>query len=79
MNALTEIESTELTRCEEVIRRNIKAFHEMGTALMKIRDERLYRAEFRTFIASASVVANLDSMVSKPETERQARPLTKGV
>jgi phage N-6-adenine-methyltransferase len=38
-----------LVQCEEVIQRGIGPFVEVGTALLKIRDGRLYRAEFGTF------------------------------
>jgi site-specific DNA-methyltransferase (adenine-specific) len=46
---LTEVESTELAEAEQVIERGIKTFTEVGNALLKIRDGRLYRAEFSTF------------------------------
>lgn len=49
MNALTVIESSELSQHEEVIRRGLNTFVEVGAALLAIRDGRLYRAEFGTF------------------------------
>lgn len=47
--ALTTEEQNELERCEVVIRQGLETFVEVGTALMTIRDKRLYRIEYRTF------------------------------
>lgn len=49
MEALTVNEKKLLADCELVIRANVGAFIEVGAALMKIRDERLYRNGFATF------------------------------
>lgn len=49
MNELTVIEQTELEQHEEVISRGLKTFVDVGAALLAIRDNRLYRAEFGTF------------------------------
>lgn len=38
-----------LVECEAVIERGLKSFVEVGQALARIRDERLYKAEFTTF------------------------------
>ncbi|MDV6306031.1 MULTISPECIES: hypothetical protein [Gordonia] len=38
-----------LVECEAVIERGLKSFVEVGQALARIRDERLYKAEFATF------------------------------
>jgi hypothetical protein len=38
-----------LAQCEGVIERGMKSFIEVGTALLKIRDERLYRENYGTF------------------------------
>jgi hypothetical protein len=38
-----------LQSCERIIKAGQQTFVEVGTALMQIRDGRLYRAEFRTF------------------------------
>lgn len=38
-----------LAACEAVIERGLKSFVEVGQALARIRDERLYKAEFATF------------------------------
>lgn len=46
---LTKTESTQLSECELIIDRNLAAFTEVGNALLKIRDERLYRATHKTF------------------------------
>jgi len=47
--ALTHQEQTELKKLESVIERNLTAFYEVGRALLRIRDGRLYRATHRTF------------------------------
>lgn len=46
---LNEIERVELAQYEETIQRGIGTFVEVGQALLAIRDQRLYRAEFGTF------------------------------
>jgi hypothetical protein len=38
-----------LAQCEDVIARGMKSFIEVGTALPKIRDERLYREKHAMF------------------------------
>jgi hypothetical protein len=40
---------TELTECEAIIERGLASFLEMGQALLRIRDGRLYRQTHRTF------------------------------
>lgn len=50
-NELTVIESSELVRCENVIRTQMRSFIEVGQALAAIRDGRLYRASHKTFEA----------------------------
>jgi hypothetical protein len=47
--ALSDAEQCELAVCESVIERNLAAFYEMGQALQRIRDERLYRQTHGTF------------------------------
>jgi hypothetical protein len=42
---------TELERCEAIIKRNLNTFIEVGTALLEIRDNRLYRDTHKTFEA----------------------------
>jgi hypothetical protein len=49
MSGITAIEITELESCESVIRAGLNTFVEVGTALMTIRDKRLYRASHGTF------------------------------
>lgn len=49
MNELTKIESSILAECETVIERGLSSFIDVGNALLKIRDGRLYKAEFATF------------------------------
>jgi hypothetical protein len=45
LDALT----TQLTECEAIIERGLASFLEMGQALLRIRDGRLYRRTHRTF------------------------------
>lgn len=47
--SLSELEQTKLQQLETVINRGKQAFIEVGTALMEIRVNRLYRGEFDTF------------------------------
>lgn len=46
---LTTAERAELGRYEAVIKRGLDTFFEVGNALAKIRDDRLYRGEYSTF------------------------------
>jgi hypothetical protein len=46
---LTVQEQDDLAACEQVIGRGLKSFVEVGSALMKIREERLYRQDYGTF------------------------------
>ena len=48
---LAALEICTLAECEDVINRGLATFVEVGNALLRIRDERLYRAEFGTFEA----------------------------
>jgi hypothetical protein len=48
---LPEAERAELDRCEETIRKGLRTFFLVGTALVTIRDRRLYRASHPTFEA----------------------------
>ncbi len=48
-SALTKPEKSALAECEETIERGMGSFVEVGNALLRIRHERLYRAEFGTF------------------------------
>jgi hypothetical protein len=48
-NELTKPEVTTLSECENVIEAGQRTFIEVGQALLKIRDSRLYRAEHDTF------------------------------
>jgi len=51
-NALVILDATEraaLTDCEATIERGLQTFVEVGTALLTIRDRRLYRAQYKTF------------------------------
>ncbi|WP_433225490.1 hypothetical protein [Actinomadura formosensis] len=47
--ALSPEELTTFARCEGVIERGLATFVDVGTALLEIRDGRLYRREFGTF------------------------------
>jgi hypothetical protein len=42
-------ETDELQRCEQIVERGLKTFFEVGAALMRVRDLRLYRVEYHTF------------------------------
>lgn len=46
---LTEQETALLNECETVIERGVKVFKEVWSALLEIRESKLYRKEFRTF------------------------------
>jgi hypothetical protein len=46
---LTDMELHQLEKHEAVIESGLQTFYSVGTALLAIRDSRLYRAEFRTF------------------------------
>lgn len=46
---LTTNEQHQLVKCETVIRRGLSTFYEVGCALQTIRDQRLYRSEYKTF------------------------------
>lgn len=47
--ALTYMEKEELREFERQIESGLKTFRKVGTALLAIRDGRMYRAEFKTF------------------------------
>lgn len=49
--ALTTTESQTLSDCERIINRGLIGFREVGNALLKIRDGKLYRQEHETFEA----------------------------
>ena len=46
---LSSMEATALANHEATIERGLQSFVEVGTALLAVRDERLYRADYRTF------------------------------
>ncbi|NJK81772.1 MAG: hypothetical protein HC876_18405 [Chloroflexaceae bacterium] len=48
---LSTDEVMELERCEQIIERGLKTFFEVGAALVRVRDLKLYRVEHRTFEA----------------------------
>lgn len=49
VSILDDLEVSRLTQCEAVIERGLKTFVDVGTALLEIRDSRLYRSEYDTF------------------------------
>jgi hypothetical protein len=51
IKGLSEGEMSKLAECEGIIRRGMKTFVEVGKALLTIRDQRLYREQFKTFDA----------------------------
>jgi hypothetical protein len=48
---LTALELSELAQCEAVIAQGLRTFVDVGAALLKVRDARLYRDEWTTFEA----------------------------
>ena len=46
---LPAADAAELAQHEAVIERGLQTFYEVGTALLAIRDKRLYRADYSTF------------------------------
>lgn len=48
-SGLSAVDQEDLERCETVIARGLQTFREVGEALAKIRDRRLYRASHKTF------------------------------
>lgn len=57
--SLTVPERDELARCEEIIERGLATFVEVGTALLRVRDGRLYPAERVGTTADEDVVASV--------------------
>jgi hypothetical protein len=49
IDRLNVYETGELKRCENIIRQGLREFVTVGNALMKIRDQRLYRAKYTSF------------------------------
>jgi hypothetical protein len=49
MTQLAKSERSALVECETIIKRGRDTFIEVGNALLRIREDRLYRAEFGTF------------------------------
>lgn len=49
LQELTEPEQERLTELEQTVRAGLKTFVEVGTALLEIRDQRLYRAGYGSF------------------------------
>lgn len=49
VDALSGIERLELAKLEDRVQRGLQTFYEVGSALMTIRDARLYRESFTTF------------------------------
>jgi hypothetical protein len=51
LDVLTDVEQAELSACEEVVGSGRNSVVQVGLALGRIRDLRLYRAEFDSFEA----------------------------
>ncbi len=51
LEPITIDDSKKLIALEEIIKSGLDTFTEVGNALLQIRDEKLYRSEFRTFEA----------------------------
>lgn len=60
MNQLTVNEQSELAECEVIIKRGLQTFYEVGEALLRIRDKRLYRADYETFESYCQLQWNLE-------------------
>jgi hypothetical protein len=50
-NALAPMEKARLVELEQVVERGLQTFFEVGTALLEIREQRLYRQTHKTFEA----------------------------
>lgn len=88
---LSEAEASDLSACETIIGKNLQSFVDCGNALLKIRDQRLYRADFPDFQSYCRErwqigrshayrlieAAEVAQTVPEVETERQARELAK--
>jgi hypothetical protein len=46
---LTIFEQNELQQCEAIIEQGLRTFVDVGAALLKIRDSKLYRQDYSTF------------------------------
>jgi hypothetical protein len=51
LDVLTDVEQADLSACEVVVGSGCNSFVQPGLALARIRDLRLYRAEFDSFEA----------------------------
>lgn len=51
LSTLTADERVELERCEAVIKKNLDAWIEVGTALITIREKHLWRGDYKTWSA----------------------------
>lgn len=49
MDSITQLESQRLNQLESIIEQGFQTFVDVGNALLEIRDNRLYRAEYNTF------------------------------
>ena len=49
LTPLTQVEAKQLEQREQIIKQGITAFKQVAEALVEIRDQRLFRAQFRTF------------------------------
>ena len=49
LTPLTQVEAKQLEQREQIIKQGITAFKQVAEALVEIRDQRLFRAQYRTF------------------------------
>lgn len=91
LGPLSESEQSDLHSCETIIEKNLQRFVDCGNALLKIRDARLYRADFPDFQSYCRErwqigrshayrlieAAEVAQTVPEVESERQARELAK--
>jgi len=80
MNSLTVFEQNELTEYESVIERGLKTFVEVGTALLAIREAKLYRLNYGTFEEYCQerwgmVRRQADRLISAAEVSENLRPI----
>jgi hypothetical protein len=48
-NSLSSFEQEQLAACEQIIEKGLRTFFEVGQAFLRIREEKLYRTQYKTF------------------------------
>jgi hypothetical protein len=80
MNELTTIERNELHRLEKLIDRGQKTFVEVGNALLRIRDDKLYRESSETFTDYCTQVwgfskQRASQLIEAAKIEKECQPV----